>query len=397
MRKVKEIKCLVCNQIIIKKKFLNHILTYESIDNLDNINQALNNDIGIPKSYRNKIINKFSDKKLKNDFIQALLEWKYRDIIKHTNNIESNKLLRDTDKRIQLTKKFLEEVSKKNRIGYSEPKFVKSLNTKLNSFKILRSDIKKTQKNYEKIVFTWHDVKFFKNAIQIKPDKGLTNRVAISGSLNLLNEIKKPYFERVFKTKLFKVYVQNGIINEQISPDINWIRSFFKSNYSKNISAKRGDLKELLFGKQADFPKRSKSFITSRISNPDFNNKFLKISAKYLNEIDRIIPLIEYNNGKQEEALLFIYKEKEYDLILWENSNLKRAAYFFKTVKEKSNETISQLYKAISLELNNKRILFQSGKALTRFSIESTECYFIRHENEFDYEWKIKSFTKRQL
>lgn len=383
--------------MIIKRKFLNHILTYDSIDNLDNVIQALNNDLGISKALRNKIINKFSDNKLKKEFIQKLLESKYKDIIKHTNSIESDRLSRDTDKKIELTKTFLEKVSKNNRIGYGEPHFVRSLRSKLNSLKILKGDIKKIQKNYEKIVFTWQDVKFFKNAIQIKPEKGLTNRVAVSGSLNLLNEIKKPYFERVFKNKLFKVYVQNGRINEEISPDIRWMRNFFKSNYSKNISTKRIDLKGMLFGKQTDFTKRSKSFIISRISNPDFTNKYLKISAKYLNEVDRIISILEYNNGNQEEALLFIYKEKEYDLILWENSNLKRAAYFFKTAKEKSNETISQLFRAISLELNNKRILFQSGKALTKFSIESMEYYFIRHENEYDYEWKIKSVIKRQL
>lgn len=249
--------------------------------------------------------------------------------------------------------------------------------------------LKEYRNSCEKIFITWDNIEFLNNKIKINhKDFFSLKPIQIIDSKESLNLIKVEYFKRVYHNQIYKLYVINNEIKEEISPDLKKIRAVIEIQLEE-IQKKKKNQKNLE-KKEKIFPKNaSQSQIIEIIGNlPESKFKFIKIAAKFLTENDQVLAFIENNNSNFEEALIFIFKRPKLNFVLWENINESRGAYLFKFPQPNFKQELSRLVSLLKSSIHNKREKFFRNE--DNFNLEYKSKIFLNHEDLFRYRWQIK-------
>jgi hypothetical protein len=244
-----------------------------------------------------------------------------------------------------------------------------------------------------KIYITWDDIKFETNKILISPNKAFVQPIIIDGSLKILNEIKAEYFQRVYKNEIYKLFIKDGIVREDLSRDLEKIRTLINDRINEiEVKVKFNGITS----KEKLEENMTKDQILKYLKKNKIKNEYLKYPASIMRADDRVRALIEINNEAEEECLLFIFKNNISDIMLWENLNSDRAAYFFVVDKENAKDTLIKIIKFIKADLKYKREnLFQGIDINKIYKLNCRTYRSIIHLENRDYKKKIDKILIR--
>ncbi len=216
--------------------------------------------------------------------------------------------------------------------------------------------------------FVWDMVEFEKDRLRLKHPKIILKPLPLKGSLDILNNIKKEYFDRLFH-RPFKLYYLNGIFQQSLSTD-----------WEKII----GLIEPALEYVQFKFPTSAAKHKIGRFVNlspkqifdlyePKFSkNIYLKHLATKQHTSFSIIPILEFHNNQKEESFIFRLKtNRNRILIVWENSKEGRATHLFIA----DNDNLEHL-----LNLIESFIIDSTSLKRTMFHIKNSNSKFIRKE-----------------
>jgi hypothetical protein len=198
---------------------------------------------------------------------------------------------------------------------------------------------------------TWKEMSFGQDCICFSSDlEGVLNPAKFSGVFKDFNQIKTEYFLRLFGHKFYKLTFVKGRLDLDQSP--HWERitnclqrglEFFDYKFSDRTVIAAGFTKQesenLFFGS-------------------DTKNVYLKYLALNQSESYRIIPIKEVSQH-HENCFLFRMKTANGKIfIIWENSNDKRANYFFITSAQNHDDIMNKIQSYICSAIKNKRERF---------------------------------------
>lgn len=387
------INCKFCNLQIKKTSFLEHIKNKHINESNHDILEILSKAqiiIGEKPKYRKNIKNKNKIKKwienldtIRKEDKKKKLDERYSWIKENIQSLKDKPFFEKSPTYEKIINK-LYDLSNNPIFEQDEVIIISKYNEILSNLENNLPNRKQYISEFCKTIFiTWDDLSFHQGKLKINPNKGFFNPIPIQGSLKILNEIKESYFQRLYRNDVYKLRFTKGSINEFVSPDLYKIK--------KIISARIKEMQGKLNSNLLNLHKLSQEKIVEKIYSQEIKNKFLSIPAKMLNKNDRIIALIENNNGSHEECLLFIFQRNDYYQVLWENINSNRAGYLFLIPNKDYALQISKLKKLIQSNIEFKRLNLWAGISLKKtFNINIEKYYSLIHEYENDYLLRLK-------
>lgn len=334
--------CPLCKENYFLENFENHLLTSHNIDSLEIYGFELTKIIGV-KYYFDFTINKIRNHNTRGFSIRKGLN----DYIANLPNQE-----------------FLEKFQEDNEL------------------KILGED--------KLIYISWDNIFFQNEYVTIIGfyDELENNLLKFPGSFEKLNEIKDSFFKKNHKQK-FKYYIKNGHI------DINQSEGYEQMTRILDTKKPKAELHKLLLNYDDFTIINTKHLNNNQILNlnyfTQYDNKYFKFLSSLHNSNEKLIPIIEFNNGKKEYSMVFQISTRNYkQLIVWENLNSNRATYVFR----KLPDTLNKLKDYVSnTNIKNKRLrLFRDEDKLTK---KELNFYRTINHNDFDsYKQRIETIIK---
>ena len=383
-------ECKICKKRVKKNLFIQHLIQNHNRSDSNMLTREMNRhglkikgkiEIIIRQNQEKREIAKKSKIDSKYSFINAEIKK-----ISQLEYIEKERIL-NLEKIIQKTGEKVKPVEYESNIRKELEKQLKYLSNAL-----------PTQKEFFKnecniIYITWDDIKFDNKKIRINPNKGYVRPINIEGSLKILNQIKPEYFKRVYKNDVYKLVVRknSGIVIEYISTDIEKVKSIINQRVN-----------EIKTGVQFKKPIRrifqngiSKDRIISILKSDISINSFIKFPATLLTKNDNVNALLELNNGNYEECLLFLFRRKEFNYILWENINSKRAGYIFKVSHTNYVNSISQITNLVVSDLKYKRDSLFKGISFEGIDgVKNISYSCLIHDYMSNYEHKLNAIIR---
>ena len=223
--------------------------------------------------------------------------------------------------------------------------------------------IKEYKKQF-RCFFPWENVEFTKNAVKLTfSDRKIFKRAELKGSVPILNELKKEFFERLISRALKMYFKDNEFVfewssewktlTELIEPAIEYYHFHIERVPKTRI------------GK---FAQLNPSQLISLWDHRFEKAKHLKFLAQQHDPAFKIIPVIEYQNGQHEES--FIFRRTALSgaiLIIWENGNLGRATHLFSAEAQEVDNQVAIIESFIMNDIDAKRTLLdeKSNEAKT--------------------------------
>jgi len=119
----------------------------------------------------------------------------------------------------------------------------------------------------------------------------------------------------------------------------------------------------------------------------------LKYLANKINPEFRLIPVLEYANGKVEDSFLFRIRNKNGNILLvWENVNTSRATYIFKFTEKKQEDVLKKIEDFIcTSDFEHKRSMLSSDTLVSK-KLQLELCFLKKysHENIGDFKAEIE-------
>lgn len=319
-----------------------------------------------------KIRDKYIEKKytdLKSQF-QKLLDTPFFDKNNLYDNLCEQINLLENSKKYDLENKYIEELQEKLKIYENRPN--------KHDFIKLHCDT---------IYVTWNDIKFEKEGIKIQSPEGKFYKIYINGIDHSFNSIKHSYFNQYFQSDVYTVRFYKSKVLRQLSPGLKEIEEIISNkfiNLSKSINKDNN---------KPHFNLYSNNLLKDKAKNKlnTINSNIYYVAAcKYLKLKDKIIPINENNNGKCEQAYLFVYERNNIVFVLWENQNPKRAAYVFIIQKTNYKSEMKKILEFVANNLRNKRQILQNKLKIHMSSFSNIKYTSIRHMNLLEYEKNLK-------
>jgi hypothetical protein len=236
----------------------------------------------------------------------------------------------------------------------------------------------------KKILFIiWDDIIFKKDKIEfdVKRLKTILLPVKIKGVLESLNLLKDDYFNRLYSKKLFKLcFLQGELIqNKQESP--GWPKLFdaielIKEHYEIKVTKRKKGVVRHTDKLEKDELIEINEELLSR-------TEYLKHLAKIIGPEFKLIPVLEYANGKVEDSFLFRLRNKNGNILLiWENVNVSRATYIFKFPERKQDQALKNIEDFISTtDFEHKRSILSSKSGNSR-KIKLELCFYEKYAHK---------------
>jgi len=203
----------------------------------------------------------------------------------------------------------------------------------------------------------------------------------MKGLIESLNLLKDDYFNRLYAKKLFKLSFSNGelIQNKQDSPE--WTKlldaiELIQVHYEINVrKKKKGALRYIQKLEQNEILELYDQLLS--------RTEYLKHLASMISPEFKLIPVLEYANGKVEDSFLFRIRNKNGNrLLIWENVNLSRATYIFKFPESKHTEILKRIEEFIcSKDFEHKRSILSSTSGNSR-KIKLGLCFYEKYLHE---------------
>ena len=239
----------------------------------------------------------------------------------------------------------------------------------------------------------WSDIIFGKDKIEfdVKRLKTILRPVTIKGVIEGLNLIKGEYFNRLYAKKLFKLSFHKGELVQTPEASPGWPRllnaiELAQDHYEIKISKrKKGSLRYNHKLEQHELLEIYDCLLS--------HTEYLKYLANKIDTEFRLIPVLEYANGKVEDSFLFRIRNKNGNILLvWENVNVSRATYIFKFTEKKQEEVLKKIEDFIcTTGFEHKRSMLSSDTLLSKKS--KLELCFLKkysHENFSDFKSEIE-------
>ena len=245
--------------------------------------------------------------------------------------------------------------------------------------------------------FTWRDMSFTERGIKVDPNICFLS-IAIDGPTKVLQEIHKDYFQKQYKNKLYKVYLNKstGKVELLLSEDLQEIKEIVekyihsKKRKRKKLKSTNSTNKELL--PVSDFTDNYRQITLSQIRDHFSGNKYIQISSKLLRKHGRAFAMWENNNGQLEESIFIILREQTYSFVIWENINDNRACYVFKYKSHKFDDKLNRLVKLVTSEIKYKRENLFRGTVVDYEKLCFDDYKPIIHEYPKLYQESISKF-----
>lgn len=238
----------------------------------------------------------------------------------------------------------------------------------------------------------WDDVIFKRDSIEfdIRRLNTILLPVKVKGIIESLNLMKNEYFNRLYGKKAFKLSFRNGnLIQEaELSPGwkrlsdvIELVQEHYELSSNKNQQTIFRNIENL-----------GQSDLLELYENLLNRTKYLKYLSSIVKEEFKLIPILEYSNGTTEDSFLFRIRNKNGSiLIVWENVNISRATYIFKTHPDNHATVLKRLEEFIcTKDFEHKRSTLSSKSFAARkerLSLGFYEKY--RHTKKGNFEAEI--------
>lgn len=247
----------------------------------------------------------------------------------------------------------------------------------------------------EHFYFVWDDVEFDKNILRIKTTrhKKIFKPLPLKGSLSILNDIKKEYFDRLYH-KPFKLYFLNNEFQPDLSKDWQRITRLIEAGieYAEfRINRVEGKHK---FG---HFKKLQPQQIIELFKERFSKTVYLKYLAARQSELYKIIPILEYQNKQWEESFIFRLKTgSERILIVWENAKEGRATYLFIADDETMDDRLNAIESFIRTSIDLKRtLLHDHNREAKKIKRELMHIDSINHETIESFKSELQHILNR--
>lgn len=227
--------------------------------------------------------------------------------------------------------------------------------------------------------YNWDNFDFGENQLlfPIEKCRKILNPIRLFGVNQSLNLIKNSYFKRLYGDCVLEF----TIFQDNIIPEESGGYKIIKDSIELAI--------EFLSFCQLDYKKIGRLRVFENISRSEtinilreFKNPYIDYLAINQDEKFKVIPILEYMNGKIEQSLLFrTITESGKLLIVWENINPNRATHLFLTNQEKSQNILAKIEEyLIRDDISCKRsLLYDSSKFAKNFKKEISYIGNINH------------------
>ena len=246
----------------------------------------------------------------------------------------------------------------------------------------------------EHYFFLWEDFTFHKNEVVINPNrhKKIFPHIPLAGSLEILNQIKQEYFERLHpkpvKLFFYEKRFQAGISKDwaEVTKLIEAAAEFYHFRYTRTAGARVIRLDKL-----------QPAQVIQLLGDQLGRSQYLKYLASIQNELYSIIPILEYQNHQQEESFIFRLKTlTNRTLIVWENAKMGRASHLFIASSGVLDLRLKLIESFVMNEIDAKRSLLHD-KAKQAKIIKGELLYVgsVNHKNLPHYKTEIQTFLNR--
>jgi hypothetical protein len=272
------------------------------------------------------------------------------------------------------------------------PKSLSKTKTNPNQGDLFNPD-KLFKKKCDAHYFIWDMVEFDKDILRLKLPKIILKPIELKGSLPILNEIKKEYFERLIR-RPFKFYFFQNSFQKEISRDWKKIVELIEPAL-EFIEFKIGTTsKKKKIGK---FKKLSAKQVFD-IYEPKFSkNEYLKLLATKQSPDYAVIPILENRNYQNEESFIFRLRTGTGRiLIVWENFSDGRATHLFITDNSNCDKRLRLIESYVIDPTPSKRALLhfkdKESKTIKRelFHIET-----VNHDTISSYKSNLQYIINR--
>jgi hypothetical protein len=249
--------------------------------------------------------------------------------------------------------------------------------------------LRKEQTHY----FPWEKIYFYKDRVQLTFTKiKMFKTIPLKGSLEILNEIKGEYFEKLHPKPVKMFYYDNAFdmrlstdwqrVAELIEPAIE----FMQFRIHREPRPRFGKFEQLS-------PEQLSLLWNDQLSR----SAFLKLLAKRQSASYRIIPVIEYQNNAREESFIFRLRTLSGRiLIVWENANAGRATHLFIADQNNLDERIAFIESFVMNEVDGKRLLLHEHDGQAR-QVKKTLHFIqsISHDDLTQYKTDLQTVLNR--
>ncbi len=235
----------------------------------------------------------------------------------------------------------------------------------------------------KQIYIIWDDIIFKKDHIEfdLKRIKTILHPVKVKGIIESLNLLKDDYFKRLYSKKLFKLSFLHGELDQNKDSSPGWTKlldaiELVKEHYEIKISKRKTGVVRYL-------PNLNRIELLEMYDVLLSRTDYLKHLAKIISPEFKIIPVLEYSNGKVEDSFLFRLRNKNGNILLiWENVNLSRATYIFKFPESKQEITLKKIKEFIcTTDFELKRSILSSKTGTSR-KIKMDLCFYEKYSHE---------------
>lgn len=380
--------CMFCDKSIDRKNLYFHLKTYHYNRPEEELKLALTSGgIKINNKKKEWLKNKESiQKNIESRNLKIKINKKYKQVNKGIKKFIDLEYFGDKSKCDELLTK-LNKISSKIDFGEVETSIVEQIKKRIEQLEKKPTKGEYIKKYCRVIYFTWDNILFQKNSIQINPFHGFTPKpIKVEGSLSILNQIKIDYFQRLYGKEIYRLVYKGKKVVPELSPDLFKIKEIIRDRYKKRetkINNTNNLSKSSLRGK-------SKTQIIKMINTGMIDNEYLKYPAKVLQLNDEVVALQEINNEKIEESLAFVFFRGAKVYVLWENINSNRAGYLFILNSKNYKTEISKIKGLIISNIKNKRQSLFRHISLKEFKINCDTYRCLIHESENEYIFKLR-------
>jgi hypothetical protein len=269
---------------------------------------------------------------------------------------------------------------------------INELSKKLANFRLSIPDKKDyIRDNCETFYVTWDDISFVHNKIKISPNKAFVQSISMPGSIRIFNEIKIDYFKRRYSKDIYKMIANKGVVLEDISKGVTQIRTLISDHVADLENSKQ----KIYLNKELTDKELTGKTLQETLLKIAIKNEYLSLAAKLTTTKDKVFGMIENNNGKEEEVLLFVYQSLSKKLLLWENINPNRAAYLF-VIESIDLLSLDRIKTIIKSNIEYKRHnLFIGTDIKKTFNLDCSSYYQLNHFDKTEYSQKLKSIINK--
>jgi hypothetical protein len=238
----------------------------------------------------------------------------------------------------------------------------------------------------------WDDIIFVKDKISFNVTrlKTILPPVTVKGVVESLNLVKDEYFNRLYGKQFFKLgFGHSGLLtNPSLSPGWNRLLDaieLVQEHYEiRKLKRKKGVVRRNNNISPHDLVELYEGLLS--------RTEYLKWLANHLDPEFRLIPVLEYANGKVEDSFLFRIRNKNGNILLiWENVHVSRATYIFKFSEQKQDEVLKKIEDFIcTTDFEHKRSILSSDNANSKkLKLELGFLKKYSHENISDFKAEV--------